>query len=146
MSQTDIQKYTKVFIEVDKDRDGKITGEEARNLFLSWRLPREVLKQVWDLADQDSDSMLSLREFSIALYLMERYREGRPLPVVLPEVLRSDDTLMQATTQPSISYVDSTNWRPSSVLIRLVTARDSCPRPPVPVSGVRPLIQSSVPE
>ncbi|KAG0461828.1 hypothetical protein HPP92_020304 [Vanilla planifolia] len=55
MSQTDIQKYTKVFIEVDKDRDGKITGEEARNLFLSWRLPREVLKQVWDLADQDSD-------------------------------------------------------------------------------------------
>jgi len=29
-----------VFVEVDKDRDGKITGEEARNLFLSWRLPR----------------------------------------------------------------------------------------------------------
>lgn len=40
ISQTDIQKYTKVFVEVDKDRDGKITGEQARNLFLSWRLPR----------------------------------------------------------------------------------------------------------
>jgi len=40
ITQSDIRKYTKVFVEVDKDRDGKITGEEARNLFLSWRLPR----------------------------------------------------------------------------------------------------------
>lgn len=40
MSPTDVQKYTKVFMDVDKDRDGRITGEEARNLFLSWRLPR----------------------------------------------------------------------------------------------------------
>lgn len=35
----DVQKYTKVFMEVDSDRDGKITGEQARSLFLSWRLP-----------------------------------------------------------------------------------------------------------
>lgn len=40
MKQSDIQKYMKVFMEVDADRDGKITGEQARNLFLSWRLPR----------------------------------------------------------------------------------------------------------
>ncbi|KAK7848624.1 eh domain-containing protein 2 [Quercus suber] len=90
MSPTDVQKYTKVFMDVDKDRDGRITGEEARNLFLSWRLPREVLKQVWDLADQDNDSMLSHREFCVALYLMERYREGTPLPAVLPSSIISD--------------------------------------------------------
>ncbi|XLR57813.1 hypothetical protein S83_008485, partial [Arachis hypogaea] len=86
---------------LDTDRDGKITGEQAWNLFLSWRLPRvasvfpdhefyislyflEVLKQVWDLSDQDNDSMLSLREFCIALYLIERHSEGRALPGVLP--------------------------------------------------------------
>lgn len=40
MTQMDVQKYMKVFVEVDKDKDGKITGEQARNLFLSWRLPR----------------------------------------------------------------------------------------------------------
>ena len=40
MTPAGIQKYTKVFVEVDSDRDGKITGEQARNLFLSWRLPR----------------------------------------------------------------------------------------------------------
>lgn len=42
ISQSDIQKYTAVFVKVDRDRDGKITGEEARNLFLSWRLPRGI--------------------------------------------------------------------------------------------------------
>jgi hypothetical protein len=40
VNQSDIQKYTKVFGDVDKDRDGKITGMEARTLFLSWRLSR----------------------------------------------------------------------------------------------------------
>jgi len=42
MTQTDVQKYTRVFMEVDRDRDGKITGEQARNLFLSWQLPRGI--------------------------------------------------------------------------------------------------------
>jgi hypothetical protein len=42
MTQTDVQKYTRVFMEVDTDRDGKITGVQARNLFLSWRLPRGI--------------------------------------------------------------------------------------------------------
>lgn len=42
MTRSDYQKYSKVFMAVDTDRDGKITGQEARNLFLSWKLPRGV--------------------------------------------------------------------------------------------------------
>lgn len=45
MTPAEVQKYTKVFVQVDTDKDGKITGEQARNLFLSWRLPRGRL---WD--------------------------------------------------------------------------------------------------
>ncbi|GFP82750.1 uncharacterized calcium-binding protein c800.10c [Phtheirospermum japonicum] len=101
MTRAGIQKYARVFMEVDSDRDGKITGDEARNLFLSWRLPREVLKQVWDLSDQDSDSMLSLREFCIALYLMERYREGRPLPSTLPNSVMLDEALLSGVGPPT---------------------------------------------
>lgn len=51
----------------------------------------DVLKQVWNLSDQDGDSMLSVREFCTALYLMERFREGRPLPPVLPPGIHLDD-------------------------------------------------------
>ncbi|KAI3465457.1 hypothetical protein Pfo_022120 [Paulownia fortunei] len=114
MTRAGIQKYAKVFMEVDTDRDGKITGDQARNLFLSWRLPREVLKQVWDLSDQDSDSMLSLREFCIALYLMERYREGRPLPSLLPNSVMLDETLLSLAGPPT-AY-GSMGWGPTTGL------------------------------
>ncbi|KAG6401094.1 hypothetical protein SASPL_137939 [Salvia splendens] len=40
ITQSDIQKYGKVFVQVDTDRDGKISGGQAHNLFLSWKLPR----------------------------------------------------------------------------------------------------------
>ncbi|GER42086.1 calcium-binding EF hand family protein [Striga asiatica] len=116
MTRAGIQKYAKVFMEVDTDRDGKITGDQARNLFLSWRLPREVLKQVWDLSDQDSDSMLSLREFCVALYLMEQYREGRQLPSALPNSVMLDETLLSLAGPPtaygSAGWGSATGIRP----------------------------------
>nr|TKR75394.1 epidermal growth factor receptor substrate 15-like 1 isoform X1 [Populus alba] len=138
MKPTDIQKYNKVFMEVDTDRDGRITGEQARNLFLSWRLPREILKQVWDLSDQDSDSMLSLREFCFALYLMERYREGHPLPAALPSNIMYDETLLSMTGQPKVAY-GSAAWDPG---FGQQPTRSMAPvpgmRPPVPVTASQP--------
>ncbi|XP_058098605.1 actin cytoskeleton-regulatory complex protein pan1-like [Magnolia sinica] len=140
ITQSDIQKYNKVFVEVDKDRDGRITGEEARNLFLSWRLPREVLKQVWDLSDQDNDSMLTLREFCTALYFLERYREGRPLPAVLPNSVRFDETLLRATGQPTATYGGA--WRPTP---GLPPQGIPVARPVMPTSGLKPSARVPVP-
>ncbi|WOL09753.1 actin cytoskeleton-regulatory complex protein PAN1-like isoform X2 [Canna indica] len=139
ITQADIKKYTNVFVNVDKDRDGKITGEQARMLFLSWKLPREVLKQVWDLSDQDNDSMLSLREFCIALYLMERYREGRPLPSALPSTVMYDETLLRAVGMPSAAYGVPT-WQPG-----LSQQGPLASRPPLPTTGVRPPMQNPIP-
>lgn len=48
--------------------------------------------------------MLSLREFCISLYLMERHHEKRPLPTVLPGSVASDQTLLLATNQPLTGY------------------------------------------
>lgn len=62
------------------------------------------MKQVWDLSDQDNDSMLSLREFCIALYLMERHREGHNLPPTLPSNILLDETLLSLTGPPNPSY------------------------------------------
>ncbi|OEL35620.1 hypothetical protein BAE44_0003361 [Dichanthelium oligosanthes] len=99
ITQVDVRKYMIVFIKVDRDRDGKITGEEARNLFLSWRLPRDILRKVWDLSDQDKDGMLSFKEFCFAVYLMERHREHRPLPDVLPDGIWAEGTSLPSTGQ-----------------------------------------------
>ncbi|XVF16038.1 hypothetical protein REPUB_Repub09cG0207200 [Reevesia pubescens] len=135
MTQSDVQKYTKVFVQVDTDRDGKITGDQARNLFLSWRLPREVLKQVWDLSDQDNDSMLSVREFCTALYLMERYREGRPLPSVLPNTLISDETPLSTSGHPPAAYGNAA-WGPAHGFQQPQVV--SASRPPLPSARGRP--------
>lgn len=59
---------------------------------------------MWDLSDQDNDSMLSMREFCIALYLMERHREGHPLPSVLPSSIMLDETLALASGKPAAAY------------------------------------------
>lgn len=141
MTQPDIQRYTKIFVEVDRDRDGKITGDEARNLFLSWGLPREILKQVWDLSDQDSDSMLSMREFCIALYLMERFREGSPLPAALPNSIKFDEVLLQATSHPVANYGGQT-WQPSPGFHQHGMSQT---RPALPASAVRTPLQSQMP-
>ena len=71
----------------------------------------EILKQVWDLSDQDNDSMLSLREFCVALYLMERYREGRPLPSVLPSGIMLE-TQLPASGQLA-APPGNTAWAPT---------------------------------
>ncbi|WZZ58374.1 hypothetical protein YC2023_058481 [Brassica napus] len=69
----------------------------------------EALKQVWDLSDQDNDSMLSLREFCIAVYLMERYREGRPLPPVFPSTIISSESMFASPGQ-SVAPHGNASW------------------------------------
>ncbi|KAB2632015.1 epidermal growth factor receptor substrate 15-like 1 [Pyrus ussuriensis x Pyrus communis] len=148
MKPSDIQKYTKVFMEVDTDRDGRITGEQARNLFLSWRLPREVLKQVWDLSDQDNDSMLSLREFCFSLYLMERYREGRPLPDTLPHNVMHDETLLSMTGQPKVAYGNAA-WSPNPGFGQhqgMQGGQHQGMQGVAPAAGLRPPMQRSLPQ
>lgn len=71
----------------------------------------EVLKQVWDLSDQDNDSMLSLKEFCTALYLMERYREGRSLPTMLPSSITPDEALFSTRGYPTAPHGSAT-WGP----------------------------------
>ena len=54
---------------------------------------------MWDLSDQDKDGMLSFKEFCIAVYLMERHREHRPLPDVLPDGIWAEGTSLPSTGQ-----------------------------------------------
>ncbi|KAL0304780.1 UNVERIFIED_CONTAM: EH domain-containing protein 2 [Sesamum angustifolium] len=139
MTQSDLQKYSKVFVQVDTDRDGKITGKSTQLILELEASTRYAVLHVWDLSDQDNDSMLSLREFCIALYLMERYREGRPLPVSLPNAVMFDETLFPVSSQPAGAYVN-TSWRPTPGLGQPQGTKGARPvasagggRPPRPV-------------
>ncbi|KAK1406680.1 hypothetical protein QVD17_42202 [Tagetes erecta] len=139
MTRAGVSKYMKVFMDVDSDRDGKITGEQARTLFLSWRLPREILIQVWDLSDQDNDSMLSLREFCIALYLMERYREGQNLPPTLPSNVLLDETLLSLTGPPHRPPPAGWGTTPGSAPLQHQGMPGGQPTPHGPPRGAQPM-------
>ena len=136
-------------MQVDTDRDSKITGNQARNLFLSWKLPREALKQVWDLSDQDNDSMLSLREFCIAVYLMERYREGRPLPPVFPSAVISSESMFTSPSQP-VAPQGNASWGHTHGQVQGASRPPAIPkgRPPrpVPLSPSDEMVQSTQPK
>ncbi|XP_050145892.1 uncharacterized protein LOC126621421 isoform X1 [Malus sylvestris] len=67
------------FRRADLDRDGRISGNEAVAFFQGSGLPKQVLAQI--------DRMTT---HHATLSLMERFREGRPLPAVLPSNVMFD--------------------------------------------------------
>lgn len=85
--------------------------------------------------------MLSLKQFCIALYLMERYREGLPLPRVLPA-----GVMFEETPLPPLGQTPAANrapvWKPVPGVQqghrmtgqRQVTHAATRPPRPVPVS------------
>lgn len=73
----------------------------------------EVLKHVWDLSDEDCDSMLSVREFCTAVYLLEKFTEGWPLPSRLPPGIHLDESLSPVGNVFATEFLGSgeNSWR-----------------------------------
>ncbi|CAN6544941.1 unnamed protein product [Malus baccata var. baccata] len=90
------------FRRADLDRDGRISGNEAVAFFQGSGLPKQVLAQI--------DRMTT---HHATLSLMERFREGRPLPAVLPSNVMFD---LSNIFQPANNYSNAGNvaWRPAS--------------------------------
>jgi len=69
--------------------------------------------------------MLSRREFCIALYLMERYREGRPLPPVLPTGFQIDEALKSGaevqTAPPHSVVMGGMPWQHNPGIFEFIT-------------------------
>ncbi len=66
---------------------GFVSGAKARELFLSYGLPKAELKAIWELSDADLDQQLSRAEFLTAMYLIFRKKQGDALPAQLPQEL-----------------------------------------------------------
>lgn len=90
-----------IFATVDTTGQGFISGEQAVQFFGNARLPEEVLAQVWDLADINSDGVLNRDEFAVAMYLIRQQRGSRDgrMPQTLPTGLVPPS--MRKQIQPS---------------------------------------------
>jgi len=86
-SDHDLEEFGALFKQVDEDKDGFITGEQARVLFTSSGVSMEVLGKIWSLADRTKDKKLDGKEYAIAMFLIRKKQRGETLPSTLPENL-----------------------------------------------------------
>ncbi|KAG1710678.1 hypothetical protein DVH05_013403 [Phytophthora capsici] len=81
-------KYDTVFQQYDTDHDGFLMGAEAVALFQMSGLDRNVLRDIWTMADVTQDSKLSVQEFYVAMHLIVCIsKRGLPMPPTLPREL-----------------------------------------------------------
>ncbi|KAI1431791.1 hypothetical protein GGR50DRAFT_677567 [Xylaria sp. CBS 124048] len=78
-------KFDEIYATVDMTNKGYITGEEAVSFLSQSRLSEDVLAQIWDLADINSEGRLTKDSFAVAMYLIRQQRtKAGPLPAALP--------------------------------------------------------------
>ena len=91
VSPADKARFDQVFAGIDRTGSGHISGEQAVEFFGNARLPEEVLAQIWDLSDINSEGRLDKDEFAVAMYLIRQQRgtrDGRGnIPPTLPQAL-----------------------------------------------------------
>ncbi|KAI9853198.1 MAG: hypothetical protein M1838_000054 [Thelocarpon superellum] len=137
----DKTQFDSVFASLDKANRGIITGEEAVGFFSNSRLPEEVLAQIWDLADINSEGHLNRDEFAVAMYLIRQQRSNpQGLPAVLPPGLIPPSMRQQIRppAQPTApAFVTPATKSAADDLFGL-DALSSAPPAPAPASAGTP--------
>lgn len=115
---TDKARFDSIFATVDTTGQGFISGEQAVQFFGNAKLPEEVLAQIWDLADINSDGVLNRDEFAVAMFLIKQRRASRDgrVPEVLPTALippsmRKQQQPSQPATMPAFDEAPVTKPR-----------------------------------
>jgi len=80
------KQYDNQFYSLEGLASGKLPGAKARDILLASRLGPDVLRQIWDLSDIDTDGALDHDEFAVAMYLIDSLNSGviESLPSALP--------------------------------------------------------------
>ncbi|XP_070601964.1 epidermal growth factor receptor substrate 15 isoform X2 [Erythrolamprus reginae] len=84
VSPADRLTYHEIFLKIDKDMDGFVSGVEARELFLKTGLPSALLAHIWALCDTKDCGKLSKEQFTLAFHLInQKLTKGIDPPQVL---------------------------------------------------------------
>lgn len=107
ISPMDKAQFDGFYAGLDKTNRGFITGDEAVPFFSNSKLPEEVLAQIWDLADINSEGRLNRDEFAVAMYLIRQQRSKRDgrdtVPSSLPPNLVPPSMRSQIRPPPQVT-------------------------------------------
>nr|XP_020643797.1 epidermal growth factor receptor substrate 15 [Pogona vitticeps] len=101
VSSADQIKYNEIFLKIDKDVDGFVSGVEARDLFLKTGLPSTLLARIWALCDTKDCGKLSKEQFALAFHFInQKLTKGIDPPQLLTAEMipPSERTTLQKNT------------------------------------------------
>ena len=79
----EIANLLKFFANFDKG-SGFVPMEDMQKILLSAKIPSEVCKSIWDLANPNGLDKFSKQMFLVTMTLINKYKKGMPLPKTLP--------------------------------------------------------------
>ncbi|XP_013108644.2 epidermal growth factor receptor substrate 15-like 1 isoform X2 [Stomoxys calcitrans] len=77
------KRFEAMFREADRDKDGLVSGLEVKNVFLQSGVPQKMLAHIWALCDTNQSGKLTLEQFALAMWMVERKQKGIDPPQVL---------------------------------------------------------------
>ncbi|KAM5148521.1 epidermal growth factor receptor substrate 15 [Mantella aurantiaca] len=89
VSHVEKTKYDDIFVKLDKDQDGLVSGLEVREIFLKTGLPSGLLAHIWSLCDTKDCGKLTKEQFALAFHFINhKLLKGTDPPQVLtPEMI-----------------------------------------------------------
>jgi epidermal growth factor receptor substrate 15 len=90
----ELKTYDDFFKTADKDKDGLVSGGDIMKIFLTSKLPKDVLAHVWNLVDLDDSGEINSEQFALAMHFIAQKVKGSEIPKKLtanmvPPSLRS---------------------------------------------------------
>lgn len=74
---SELSYYNALFAIADKSSSGYLSGPSAVEFFLLSKLPLELLKTIWTMADQPSTNTLDNTKFYVAVRLIQLFQNGK---------------------------------------------------------------------
>ncbi|WBW70972.1 UBA/EH/EF hand domain protein Ucp8 [Schizosaccharomyces osmophilus] len=79
----DRENFSKLFIKIDDQNKGFITGDEAVPFFMASRLDPDELARIWEIADKDDKGFIVKAEFLIAMQIIKLRLTGQSLDSIV---------------------------------------------------------------
>ncbi|CAN8011026.1 unnamed protein product, partial [Ixodes pacificus] len=83
VSAAEKAKFDQLFVTLDTDMDGLVTGPDVKGVFLKTGLPQADLAQIWNLCDTKQNGSLTGEQFALAMHLCSERMRGSPVPLAL---------------------------------------------------------------
>jgi len=80
---SDKQVYDNIFRTLGLE-SGKLSGSKAKQVLMDTGIPKQNLRQIWELCDMEKDGALDSDEFALSMYLCELVKKGKQIPEELP--------------------------------------------------------------